>query len=267
MGNEGLESKLRELGGKGTKVSKESFLELVDLGLTPPSAEDIATAEAMRLDSVAHAEEEFRKKMITRVAESRAYDTVYLGTDKSFDRFNGGSTWDDTLISGSWLGATKRARANFTNRYAEAKVASTSIDFGAATAIACVGNQFTVAGSSGGSQVATIREIGVHKGEISAGALGGSSAAVEIWFMIKDETSGVEYKEEIVRESVGFGGSTIYSTHSVGRDTLLRVGRNYTVYLKLVVSASLYGIGFTYSDFFEDVEYFNAWYAQIMVEF
>lgn len=192
-------------------------------------------AEQFRLEAVEKAREEI-SKLADQSPSTHRLDTVYLGTNRSFSSAGWGVYWSG--YSPDYCESLVVLSGN--NAYATTTFGP--LGLGSAAANAWVGNQFTVAGS--GSRVANISVAGSYIGDLFATAVGGSSAGVEIYLVVKDDTAGTSFSTQITSRSEGFGISRIpLTSFNRGLSVLLQAGHDYSAYISIEASASLYGAG------------------------
>jgi hypothetical protein len=192
------------------------------------------------------------------------YDTVYLGTDRTFttaDYWNTGtSSWG---VAPMWYGA---------NAYQNTKrdEAASSVGpggYGGAGAWAQIGKTWTVSGS--GSRSANIRMSGYMYGLTSAFAGGTGNSVINL--VVKDLTTGTTYSTNIYNQGAGGAGwYEVNQNFNNGVNVNLQAGHSYAAYLELQTSAAVYGAGMGGSDFGPyDGDYAGegTYYNSIIVDF
>ena len=194
-------------------------------------------ADQFRIQAVEKAREEMNK-LAAQGSAAKGRDVVYLGTNKTFYNSGWGVYWAEST---TYLGTCEslvilQGNKNF------ATTSYNAAGLGAGAATAWVGNQFSVSGS--GSRVASVSVSGSYIGKVFAAAAGGASAKVDMYLVVKDDTTGIQYPTLILSHSESFGGGSVSLTYfNKGVTVLLQGGHDYSAYISLEASASLYGVG------------------------
>ena len=192
-----------------------------------------------------------------------AYDSVYLGTDKTFSNADYGTYGESTWGLAPWFYGSDYY---LSSKKAEASSVVGPGGYGGAGAWSMVGKQFYISGT--GSQTANIRMAG-HMNGLTSAAVGGSSST-EINLVLWDLTTGTEYRTPIYSKShAALGWTPVDRDFNNGVAVNLESQHYYIALLEVITDAATYGIGGGGSDFgrFDGDSGEEVWYSDITVDF
>ncbi|MCZ7385551.1 MAG: hypothetical protein O8C63_12505 [Candidatus Methanoperedens sp.] len=253
------QKQVSDIGTKEKEMEKK-------LAQNKDSQIDQQKAEEIRkeLDKTVRKDIENSLRNVTTDVRILSWDTVNLGTDRTFlsaDYGNKGSgTWG---VAPWWYGSDYY----LSSRKAEASSLVGPAGVGGVNAWSYAGKQFYVSGT--GSRSANIRMAG-HIWGLTTSALSATSYA-EINLVLWDASTATRYSTNIYTRTEGGAGWTEANfDFNNGLGVNLQSGHYYIAYLELITEATVYGSGEAGSDFGRfDGDYSGegVWYNSIIVDF